>query len=79
VRTLHPVDLGRVTALLPSQGRAELRSEKEFLLRFSGGDAVQSDILKTLVTGEIRVVSVEPLGADLGARYLATVGREEEA
>jgi ABC-2 type transport system ATP-binding protein len=77
VKTVDPVDLAAATGLIGNTATAERRSERELVIRFPGGDAAQSDILRSLVTGGVRVVGVAPLGPDLAARYMTTVGREE--
>jgi ABC-2 type transport system ATP-binding protein len=77
VKTLDQVNLADITGLIKPPSAAELRSEREVVIRFQGGDAAQSDILRALVTGGVRVLGVSPLGPDLAARYMATVGRQE--
>jgi ABC-2 type transport system ATP-binding protein len=77
VKTLDPVKLSDVAGMLKPPAVAEPRSEREMVIRFQGGDAAQSEILRSLVDGGVRVVGVATLGPDLAARYMATVGREE--
>lgn len=77
VTLLEDARIKRVVDLVGNRGEVELRSPKELVIRFRGGDIEQSEIVGILATGGVRVLHVGSQRPDLEARYIELVGREQ--
>jgi ABC-2 type transport system ATP-binding protein len=71
---VSPADLDRA---LSGKAEVEASADREFIMRFKGGDEEQSGLVRALVQGGVRVVQVEAVGTDLASLYMSKVGREE--
>ncbi|MCI4362994.1 MAG: ABC transporter ATP-binding protein [Thermoplasmata archaeon] len=79
LRFRSPVSVSRLVEALPPTARVVADSETELTVSFEGEDAEQATLLAQVVGQRLPLLSASAVEGDLARRYLATVGREDEA